>query len=365
MSVEAIAAGQKEAEWEMERDVTDITADFVDERFRAWVREHCCEGRERIRKCDVEHITVLQLSDCLLTNLQGIEHFGSLKELDCSFNGLRKLDVNANSALEHLNCCWNLLSRLELAGNPALVDLNCGYNRLFGLDLAANTRLVRLDCGSNQLVELELGGCAQLEELRCNHNHLTALDVSGNPALTRLRCFNNHIAVLDLSRNRQLTALYCSQNKLARLDTEGLPHLDQLSYGDNLMVEPDYPIDEVGVFQYDSSLSYYSATVVANGSEVSMRTDAAASGDMERLTPLIQQAWTSREALQQEALARIGEAHPDEDPGELVLAELVFEKEGGVQLGYDAGASPAGQLYIYVLFNEKLEPVGDLVYETY
>ncbi|WP_259391465.1 hypothetical protein [Paenibacillus sp. 1011MAR3C5] len=50
---------------------------------------------------------------------------------------------------------------------------------------------------------------------------------------------------------------------------------------------------------------------------------------------------------------------------ELVLSALEFDNEGAFRLGYDAGETPAGQLYIYALFSAALELDSTLVYETY
>ncbi|MEY8745352.1 hypothetical protein [Paenibacillus tundrae] len=43
----------------------------------------------------------------------------------------------------------------------------------------------------------------------------------------------------------------------------------------------------------------------------------------------------------------IAEAHSDEDVNELVLADAEFQPDRYFRLGYDAGDTPAGQLYIY------------------
>lgn len=86
---------------------------------------------------------------------------------------------------------------------------------------------------------------------------------------------------------------------------------------------------------------------------------------MNRLSPVIRNAWANFGELNDRALDLIAGMHPDEDVNELVLSELAFDKDGTFRLGYDAGDTPAGQLYVYVLFHDKLEMNGDLVYETY
>jgi hypothetical protein len=53
--------------------------------------------------------------------------------------------------------------------------------------------------------------------------------------------------------------------------------------------------------------------------------------------------------LGEQALRTIAEAHPDEDINELVLADAEFQEDRYLRLGYDAGDTPAGRLYIYDL----------------
>ncbi|MFD0870429.1 Internalin-J precursor [Chlamydia abortus] len=332
----------------------NITQDFVDERFKTFVLEKFCENREWIETGDVERVVSLQLANQGFSSLKGIEHFASLEELDCSFNNLTKLDIGTNIHLRTLEC-----------GGNNLQELNCSYNSMFSLNLEHNTLLTHLDCGNNYLISLNIKNCTKLIEIRCNHNHLTKLDVTGNPDLLSLRCFNNHITGLDLSHNSRLVELYCSENKISKLDTLHNPKLERLDYADNLIVQPDHTVKGIATFTYDSSLSYYTAALHYQGNELSVTADVPAKADMKRLSPIIKKAWLNLDELTLRALDLIAQTHPDEDVSELVLSELRFDGDGTTRLGYDAGDTPAGQLYIYVSFNRKLEMNRQLIYETY
>ncbi|RXZ79428.1 leucine-rich repeat domain-containing protein [Paenibacillaceae bacterium] len=364
----------------------NITEDFIDERFKAYVLETICENREWIQTSDVERVGSLQLANHNYTSLKGIEHFVALEELDCSLNNVTELDISRNTNLKTLNCgfnrirhldvshnvmlsklvcCWNILSELHVDQNTNLKELNCGYNSLFDLKLDHNTQLTHLDCGNNYLINLNIENCSNVIEIRCNHNHLTNLNVTGNPTLQSLRCFNNHITKLDLSHNTHLAELYCSENKLSKLETSHLSKLERLDYANNLIVEPDHTIKGVGNFGYDVSLSCYTSILHYKGKELSVRANVSAKSDMKRLSPAIKKAWEHFDELNGQALNLIGDTHPDEDVTELVLSELEFDSDSTFRLGYDAGDTPAGQLYIYAAFNKKLEMNSELVYETY
>ncbi|GAA3402258.1 leucine-rich repeat domain-containing protein [Paenibacillus hodogayensis] len=407
--------------------MTDITQNFIDEQFRAFILDNYCNRRDSIQSADVEGIVVLQLSHKKFTSLEGLEHFASLEQLDCAYNQLKELDISrntrlvalecsgnqltsldtsrnpflkrlicntnemhamdlaANTALETLDCgsnrirtldvsknerlvelvCnWNIISTLDLEHNRHLRKLSCGYNALFVLELNNNTELEYLDCGNNYLVGLQIARCGKLIELRCNNNHLTQLDVNGNPALQSLRCFNNHLSSLTLN-HPHLVEIYCSENKIAALETSLLPKLERLDYANNLIREPDHTVRSVGTFQYDVSLSDYKAVFPFKETELSVTVHVATKEAMKRLSPLIKKSWERMDALQEQALRFIAEQHPEERVEELVCSELMFEEDGTVRIGYDAGDTPAGRLYIFVVFNRKLVMDRTLVYETY
>lgn len=405
----------------------DITRDFIDASFRTYVQRTFCDGRDSIRTQDVEQVEELHLSRQGFTSLRGLEHFAGLRvldcaynelneldirrhvrleelecsgnrllalhtggnpalkrlfcqsntivaldlsanaaleSLDCGFNRLRKLDVSRNGTLAYLTCHWNLLSELALGNNPVLRELNCGYNALFALELDRHALLEKLDCGSNHLVSLDLSGCRSLTALRCNGNHLTRLDLEDCTALESLRCFQNHLSELRL-QHPELTELYCSDNKLAALDTSGCPKLTSVSAGNNLIREPDCSIDGVGTFVYDLAQADYSAELIWEGTELYARASVSTEAAIAQLAPIIREAWDSLGTMRDQALSLIAAAHPDEDVAELTLSELNFAEEGTVRLGFDAGDTPAGRLYIYAVFGPRLELERELEYETY
>ena len=95
-----------------------------------------------VTPADVADITEFNVSDSQLTSLRGIEYFVSLKELDCSSNQLRAIDVS---------------------GNPQLAILKCSDNQLTGLDVSKNPQLMYFECGDNQLTELDVSNNPKME----------------------------------------------------------------------------------------------------------------------------------------------------------------------------------------------------------
>ncbi|MEK3879076.1 leucine-rich repeat domain-containing protein [Paenibacillus sp. FSL M7-0420] len=342
-----------------------ITDDFTDERFRQFVKDTFCGGRETILKSDIDTVTTLELAGYECSSLQGIGHFTALRELDCSRNSLRTLDLSRNTMLEKLECQENMLSRLDLSSNPHLQVLHCSYNSLHELNLEQNTALQQLDCSSNYIITLNIAECTELVEIRCNHNHLTSLNISNQPALTSLRCFNNHLTGLDLSHNKQLTKLYCSENKLTALDTSHNPQLVELDYANNLITQPDHEVEGVGTLRYDNTFTCYSATFSYSGHELPVTVEVKTKTDAEHLNSQIQKVWGELDKLLDRVLQQIAGAHPDEDVNELELAELNFAADGSFRIGYDAGDTPAGRLCIYAAFDSDRELDPELIYEMY
>ena len=176
-------------------------------------------------------VTELDLSECELTDLSGIEYFTGLVTLDCSGNKLTSLDFSASSAtatkaansagltaLKELDCSDNQLTSLNVDGLTALEDLDCGQNRLTSFTVAGLSKLSRLDCADNRLTSVSVSNLPALENLKLEYNQLTAIDVSTVPSVHYLGCYGNRLTSLDVSKLTRLEALYCYENFLSSLD---------------------------------------------------------------------------------------------------------------------------------------------------
>ena len=145
----------------------------------------------------IASITSLDVSSSSITDLNGIQDFVSLKNLNCNSNGLTSLDITKNVALSFLNC---------------------SSNQLTTIDLSKNVELTRLDSYVNKLTTVDLSKNLALRELYCYYNQLTTLDLAKNVALLRLDCQNNKLTTLDLSKNVALHGLDVTSNQLTSLN---------------------------------------------------------------------------------------------------------------------------------------------------
>jgi hypothetical protein len=120
----------------------DITYAFTDECFRQVVLDRFCDQRDFIQESDVREVETLQLSNHNISNLDGIEYFRGLQELDCAYNQLIGLDLAKKHKLSTLRCRENQLLTLDLSSNSEMQVLDCSFNRLRTLDISHNPKLV-------------------------------------------------------------------------------------------------------------------------------------------------------------------------------------------------------------------------------
>ena len=229
-------------------DVTIDETHFPDNNFRKYVLT-LDDGDGELTDQELQSVRTINVRLKGIRQLDGIEYFNALTELNCGDNLLTELDVGTNSSLTVLNCEANHLTALDVSKNTELTLLSCSNNQLTSLnvnngnalktiecynnklesfDVINNTALTTLDCHKNQLAALDVSKNTALTQLSCDGNKLNSLDVSNHTALTKLTCENNLLTSINISNNTALSVLWCSNNQLATLDVSGCPILDRL-----------------------------------------------------------------------------------------------------------------------------------------
>ena len=224
------------------------------------------EGDIVLTQEDITNTTSLDLSNRNLNNLEGLEVFTNVTELNCSNNPLTSLDVSAFTELEVLDCsnCFNRssVSRsysngvLDLSANTKLRSLSCSengltelilpdsplttiychYNQLTTLDLSKNEELEFVNCEYNQITEVDLSKNIALADFHATGNKLTQIDLKANTQLTDLSLYDNDFTALDVSANVNLEYLSCGYNELTALDVSKNDNLTSLSCESNRML---------------------------------------------------------------------------------------------------------------------------------
>lgn len=178
-------------------------------------------------------ITYLNISNSGISNLEGLEYFTNLVNLNCHYNSLTSLNVSQNGNLEFLTCSSNQLPTIDLTQNLNLGSLRCDNNQLATIDLSQNLNLWKLHCSYNLFTTLDINQNINLSILQCTNNQLTSIDVSQHVNLNELRISNNMLTSLDVSQNSILTKLYCNNNQLSTLDVTQNANLSVLDCNDN------------------------------------------------------------------------------------------------------------------------------------
>ena len=238
LPVSAFASGEEELKSdvspqkttaEQSEETGGVTGDvvineaFPDQVFREFVKQYDNNNDGKLSQDELAAVTEMDLDPYdvpydkpyrgeKISSLKGIEHFTSLKNLNCKLNLLTELDVSKNPALESLDCSYNQLRALDVSQNKALKLLNCGYNLLSELNVSQNLVLEALYCDSNQLSELDVSQNKALEGLTCRRNQLSALDLSNNQKLSaHLYCDSNQLTSLNLGE-RYFEFFSCNGN---------------------------------------------------------------------------------------------------------------------------------------------------------
>ena len=155
----------------------------------------------------------------------------SLTDLDCSNNGLEKINVSKNILLEDLYLHSNNLTSIDVSNNPNLLRFNVQFNELENIDVSKNTKLEWLIFTNNKLTTIDVSKNSNLKAIDCTTNKLTSIDVSNNLELIDLSIYLNEIETIDVSKNTKLQYLSCSY-LVSSLDVSNNPELEFLACGE-------------------------------------------------------------------------------------------------------------------------------------
>lgn len=186
-------------------------------------------------------VTKLFVNLSSIIDIEGIQAFTNLTQLNCSENGITFLDLNSLLGLTYLNCSNNVLTSIDVSQNTNLVELYCDHNQISVLDVQSNVNLQRIDCSVNvNISSLNLSNNSSLTFLDCSGNNLlSVLDLTQNTNLIHLSCTGNQMTMLDLSQNQNLEVLSCFNNQISNLNVSSCLNLKILECYDNELISLD------------------------------------------------------------------------------------------------------------------------------
>jgi protein phosphatase 1 regulatory subunit 7 len=168
----------------------------------------------QIQVKEAEAVTKLDVAGLGIVNIEGINSFINLDELDCSKNKLTSLDISKLKKLKYLYAYSNGIIKLNVEGLTELVDLFLYDNQFItGIDFIKFTKL---------------------REIQMANNRLTKLDVSGLNFLERINAANNRIETVQVRKAPNLKTVKLESNpiSLGTVDIRGLTNLEYFNFKD-------------------------------------------------------------------------------------------------------------------------------------
>jgi Leucine-rich repeat (LRR) protein len=160
----------------------------------------------------------IDASNSNIADFTGIEDFGSLTNLNCSYNQLTNLNLSNNTLLTSINCTGNQINSLDVINNTLLLTLDCSNNQLTTLNTVNNPLLTNLTCNNNQIGALNLSSNTALTIIICSGNQMGDLQISNNTLLNTINASFNQISFLDFSSNISLKNLQIQNNLIQNID---------------------------------------------------------------------------------------------------------------------------------------------------
>jgi len=160
----------------------------------------------KVLSYSISSITTLDLSASKISDLTGIQGFVGLKELNCSSNNLKGIDLGKNTALTTLNVSSNQLLNLDLSKNILLEKLLCPSNNLFSLNLKNGNNSKMLNMSSGNLKNNPSLTCIQVDDVTFSNTNWS--DAKETTASYSTACTTNNFTLIpDANFENKLIAL--------------------------------------------------------------------------------------------------------------------------------------------------------------
>ena len=138
-------------------DETDITAKFDADFAKALKEKGYISDASKITYGDVKGLDAVNVADCSLASLAGLQYFKALQKLWASGNDISEIDVSRSPDLYYLGImdCKNLTS-VNVSNNPKLYNLACNNSPITSLDLSKTVALGNLYVENCRLTSLDI-----------------------------------------------------------------------------------------------------------------------------------------------------------------------------------------------------------------
>lgn len=206
----------------------------------------------QVLTASVDTVTVLDVRDKSIDDINGVEDFTSLIYLLVDNNELDQINLFSNVELKWLTISGNNLSQLNLENNNNLELLTISGNNFSNIDLSNLFYLQSFSCYDNQIDNLDISNNSFLTRLYCDRNNINNIDLSNNQLLIDLYLNYNNLTSIDLSNNSQLEQLMLGYNNISQIDLQNQLQLKELGLSGN-------PIEDIDISQNQELISFGAA----------------------------------------------------------------------------------------------------------
>lgn len=185
-----------------------------------------------IQMAEALSVYKLNIDNSLIANVNGLEAFSNLKELNLMSNNLTSFNLSF-PILNSLNISFNSLSSINIANCPLLQSIDITNNNIATQALSSSS-LVNLFTGGDELQNLNLQGIPSIKKVLVSYSNLQTLNAENMPFLEELEIGNAPmLSQLNLSGSLKLKSLNMKFTGLTNLDLTNLTGLKQLDCNDN------------------------------------------------------------------------------------------------------------------------------------
>ena len=202
-----------------------IYVEFADAKFEDYcISRFDVNGDKRISTTEAMSVYRIDVSECEIHSLDGIQYFQNIQYLECPSNQLDSLNVSMCTLLKYLDCSGNNMKYLDVSGCTQLTTILWYKNSFEYIDLGNASpqkycyyydrwsKYPMFNSSYKSSGMMFVGYVAFLQDsprLKFISNKITKLDVG-----------HNDLQVLDV-KCPNLQELYCEANPLKRIDVSG------------------------------------------------------------------------------------------------------------------------------------------------
>ncbi len=203
-------------------------------------------GNGEIEENEALAVTNLNLFNKNISDLDGIQFFTNLLDLNCETNQITNIDLSALTSLTKINFRINQLTSINLNSVVNLEELDLYNNQLTNINLSGLNNLKNLNLSSNPINNLdasnltvleiiELANCSQLTTINTNQsNSIKNINLTNSNSLSELICNSENLSSVILNGANALENLNLNaSNQLTNIDLSGLNNLKTLNLSSN------------------------------------------------------------------------------------------------------------------------------------